>query len=188
MDENSQIPVFTCESEDCASDLCIDQLLAGELSAHEAAEVRGRLEACAGCLARLEARSQGFAAFPEYNSVEGLARIKAEVDPDKIPPAVTAALNQDAPQVGHLLPGPLEIFWSWWHKPVARFAMVGALTVLMAVSYFPLKNQLETGTRLKGTPVMKVYRLDGDQPELVSSGSEFKAGQKLKFEILISKI
>ena len=138
----------------CPSDFTLDRLHAGELAKEEAQRLEQHVSGCTDCTARLAERRAGFDAVDGVDPRAMLARIRAGLD----------------------RPPPLH------HRLLRYFAPLVAVATAAVVVVLVLPGD-ETGTRMKGTATLHVFRLTGDHAEEVVSGGTFAAGDRLRFAV-----
>ena len=143
----------------CPSDLALDRLHAGELSAPEAQRLGQHVEGCAACGARMAERRAGFDALDGVDPRALLGRIRTGLD----------------------APIPRPAGWSRLVRWLTPLALVAA-SALLVVRVLPGEAPL-AGTRMKGSPALHVFRLQGDHAEEVLSGSAFAPGNRLRFVV-----
>lgn len=136
----------------CPSDLTLDRLNSGELEGDARGSAEGHVAGCATCQQRLEARRQGWAAFPQVDERRLLARIR------------TAA---DAPT-------------PWWRRGLLLPAVAALAASVVAVAVW--RSPTEPDVRVKGGLLLRVYRATASGgAEAVESGATFHGGERLRF-------
>ncbi len=152
---------------DCPSDFALDRLLGGALPDAEADTLHAHTGGCEVCLERLATRRAGFDAIPEAD--EG-ALLRSLLARNEVSETV----------VGRLLS------WltgsAWFAIPVTLAAAAAALVLLLPAEM--TEPPLEGDTvRMKGAPVLHVYRLRAGHSEEAISGDRFTPGERLRFVV-----
>jgi hypothetical protein len=146
---------------ECPSDFALDRFVAGELKKEDAAKLEAHAAGCELCTNRLEEGRAGFDAIPQIDPRRMLARIRA------------GASDPARDSAG-------ERVMSWLRRLLAPMALAGAAAALFLVARKPAEI---TTTRLKGGPVLHVYRQVGDHSEEAISGARFQRGDRLRFAV-----
>lgn len=152
------------DEQDCPSELELDEYVTDGLSSDDKAKLSEHVETCAKCQTKIASRKARFAAFPE-------------VHPDKLLAGIEQRLSVEAPKRPQ--PPAMRRFVMIL-TPV--FAAAAALALIVATRGGPVDVTGET-VREKGSLVLRVHRLAGNHTEQVLSGSQFAAGDKLRFVV-----
>ncbi len=144
-----------CEVGVCPSELQLDLLNMGSLDSEQAGLVAPKVENCDGCLARMELRKKGLAAFPEVDR-EALKR----------------RLQRSLP--ANDTKGP----------PVMSMAIVVGLVcaAAAAVVLVPKEQSASDGIRSKGSS-LRVYREHNGEVAEAIDGDTFLAGDRVRFSV-----
>lgn len=149
---------------DCPSDVMLHRLRAGELQRDRAEALRRHLDECARCAALVARHAAGFAAWPEVDPVRMLASIRRR-----------AGQGPEAPAGGWRSRARALLM------PLAS-AAAAAAAVLVVLSG-PSWPEPTTTTRLKGGPVLHVYRQQGGAAVEATSGDRFAPGEPLQLTV-----
>jgi hypothetical protein len=151
---------------DCPSDLALDRFHAQELSADATQRIEQHAAACTICRSRIAERTAGFDAIPGVDPRRMLAQIRARAaEPEKV--AVLAWVRR-------LL------------APTLAVAGLAAVFIISRPNHPPDGGETTLPTRLKGSPALHVYRLDGQKSVATMSGDHFSAGDRLRFSVDLS--
>ncbi len=147
---------------DCPSDFALDRLHAGELPPEKASDAERHVAGCADCGVRMAERRAGFGAIEGVDPRAMLARIRTGLDaPERAPLSVRLT--------------------GWLRRLLGPAAVLAAAGIAFLVIN---SRQVEpSGTRLKGSLALHVFRLEGERSVEMSSGDTFAPGDRLRFVV-----
>lgn len=145
---------------DCPSDFTLDRLHSGELPQEKAQETERHVAGCADCGARMAERRAGFGAIEGVDPRAMLARIRTGLDSPARRPLSARILDQA-------------------RRLLAPMAVVA--TAAVALVMVNRQDVESPTTRMKGSPALHVFRLEGDHAVEAISGDKFAPGDRLRF-------
>jgi hypothetical protein len=188
VNEIPQIQDFGCTPGTCPSELELEQFHLGEGDPVSRAALKRSIDNCAGCTGRLAGLSAGFSAFPHLDAVSLGQRILNDFQ-GVLPNTMSAHVSVEQGDTG-----PKKGLWShlfgWLNLPSVRYATIGVAAAVLLSVLMPqmAKNpNEEPGIRMKGQLTLNVQRSRAGQIEPVHSGDQFKAGDRLRFQVLTPK-
>ncbi|MGC6416434.1 MAG: hypothetical protein ACON3Z_04935 [Bradymonadia bacterium] len=180
-----------CRRDACPSELELEQYGLGELEPIARVAVENAVKECSGCAERLALLSKGFEQFTQFDAEQMLSQISKATEGAVFPRQIAQALNETAPKNGQ--ESVLSRILSWLTKPFLVPVMVGAAALIVYVTRAPEAphgaspqaiDQADLGgVRIKGQAIFEVYRARAGQIDTPSTGSSFKAGDRIRFSI-----
>ena len=180
-----------CRRDACPSELELEQYGLGELEPIARVAVENAVKECSGCAARLALLSKGFEQFTQLDAEQMLSQISKATEGAVLPRQIAQALNETAPKKGQ--ESVFSRILSWLTKPFLVPVMVGAAALIVYVTRAPEApngaspqaiDQTDLGgVRIKGQAIFEVYRARAGQIDTPSTGSSFKAGDRIRFRI-----
>ena len=180
-----------CRRDACPSELELEQYGLGELEPIARVAVENAVKECSGCAERLALLSKGFEQFTQLDAQQMLSQISKATEGAVFPRQIAQALNETAPKNGQ--ESVLSRILSWLTKPFLVPVMVGAAALIVYVTRAPEAphgaspqaiDQADLGgVRIKGQAIFEVYRARAGQIDTPSTGSSFKAGDRIRFSI-----
>ena len=180
-----------CRRDACPSELELEQYGLGELEPIARVAVENAVKECSGCAERLALLSKGFEQFTQLDAEQMLSQISKATEGAVFPRQIAQALNETAPKNGQ--ESVLSRILSWLTKPFLVPVMVGAAALIVYVTRAPeaphgaspqaIEQADLGGVRIKGQAIFEVYRARAGQIDTPSTGSSFKAGDRIRFSI-----
>ena len=202
-----------CRRDACPSELELEQYGLGELEPIARVAVENAVKECSGCAERLALLSKGVEQFTQFDAEQMLSQISKATEGAVFPRQIAQALNETAPKNGQesvlsrilswltkpfLVPvmvgaAALIVYVTRATKPFLVPVMVGAAALIVYVTRAPEAphgaspqaiDQADLGgVRIKGQAIFEVYRARAGQIDTPSTGSSFKAGDRIRFSI-----
>ena len=180
-----------CRRDACPSELELEQYGLGELEPMARVAVENAVKECSGCAERLALLSKGFEQFTQLDAEQMLSQISKATEGAVLPHQITQALNETIPK--NAQESVLARILSWLTKPFLVPVMVGAAALIVYVTRAPeaphgaspqATDQTDLGgVRIKGQAIFEVHRARAGQIDTPSTGSSFKAGDRIRFSI-----
>jgi hypothetical protein len=168
-------------TQGCPSELDLDRYDQGEMSGSESARIAAHTKSCASCVARLEQRKAGFAAFVEVDPARMVAQLHERLGGKDIPEAAVRRAHEIMGVEAPLSRTFWERLWEGMLRPSVVAPVAIGFIIACAVTYYFALARPRGDDRLKGSMALEVHKMGAEEP--VHDGDRLRPKDRVRFEV-----